>query len=186
MHAQSPSAVVAGNTETCQRVADTVLLALGQATELPAQGQGTMNNLVIGGGRVDVLRDDRRRAGGEPRRAGPSGVHVGMSNALNTPIEAFELEYPMRVERYELEYGSAARASTAAGTARCAPSACSSRPRCRSSPTAAATGRSGPRVGGTGARGENRSAEELPAKVTRELVPGDVVTVRTPAGGGWG
>ena len=66
-----------------------------------------MNNVVIGGVELDVLRDARRRPGRvEPAATGPSGVHVGMSNTLNTPVEALELEFPLRVERYELLDGS--------------------------------------------------------------------------------
>ena len=101
--AQRPSAVVAGNVETSQRVADTVLLALAELVDgLPAQGQGTMNNLIIGGGDWTYYETIGGGQGAGPDGPGPSGVHVGMSNTLNTPIEALELEYPMRVERYEL------------------------------------------------------------------------------------
>ena len=71
VNAQSPAAVVAGNVETSQAIADAVLAALAQAVDLPAQGQGTMNNLIIGGARLDLLRDDRRRPGRERRRPGP-------------------------------------------------------------------------------------------------------------------
>ena len=187
VHARSPSAVVAGNTETGQRVADTVLLALGQATELPAQGQGTMNNLVIGGAGWTYYETIGGGQGASRSGPGPSGVHVGMSNALNTPIEAFELEYPMRVERYELEYGSGGEGKHRGGDAAVRavrvlePATLSLlTDRRRHGPLGAAGG-------GEGRPGENRlGEEELPAKVTRELAPGDVVTVRTPAGGGWG
>ena len=99
--AQRPSAVVAGNVETSQRIADTVLLALAQLVEgLPAQGQGTMNNLVIGGAGWTYYETIGGGQGASPRGPGPSGVYVGMSNTLNTPVEAFEMEYPMCVMRY--------------------------------------------------------------------------------------
>src|SRR4028118_1799746 len=88
------------------RAADTVLSALSEAVVLPAQGQGTMNNLVIGGSGWTYYETIGGGQGASSRGPGPSGVHVGMSNTLNTPTEAFELEYPMRVERYELFYGS--------------------------------------------------------------------------------
>ena len=101
----APSAVVAGNVETSQRIADTVLLALAEAVELPAQGQGTMNNLIIGGRGWTYYETIAGGQGASAERDGPSGVHVGMTNTLNTPVEALELEYPMRVERYELRYG---------------------------------------------------------------------------------
>ena len=106
VNAQSPAAVVAGNVETSQAIADTVLAALGQAVELPAQGQGTMNNLIIGGQGWTYYETIGGGQGASACGPGPSGVHVGMSNTLNTPIEALELEYPMRVERYELRDGS--------------------------------------------------------------------------------
>ncbi|MBA3729163.1 MAG: hydantoinase B/oxoprolinase family protein, partial [Actinobacteria bacterium] len=109
VNAGSPSAVVAGNVETSNRIADVVLAALsGFAPErIPAQGQGTMNNLIIGGSRDSGWTYYETIGGGQGASAkgpGPSGVHVGMSNTLNTPVEAFELEYPMRVTRYELLY----------------------------------------------------------------------------------
>ena len=105
--ARSPSAVVAGNVETSQRLADTVLLALAQAVDdLPAQGQGTMNNLVIGGEGWTYYETIGGGQGASPEDDGDSGVHVGMTNTLNTPVEALELEFPMRVERYELAGGS--------------------------------------------------------------------------------
>ena len=76
-----------------------------QAVELPAQGQGTMNNLIIGGRGWTYYETIGGGQGASAERDGPSGVHVGMTNTLNTPVEALELEYPMRVERYELRYG---------------------------------------------------------------------------------
>src|SRR5215211_3919426 len=109
VNAQSPSAVVAGNVETSSRIADTVLAALSGAAALPAQGQGTMNNLVIGGKGWTYYETIGGGQGASNSGPGPSGVHVGMSNTLNTPTEAFELEYSMRVERYELIYGSGGR-----------------------------------------------------------------------------
>src|ERR687894_315600 len=105
-----PSAVVAGNVETSNRIADAVLAAVsGFAPErVPAQGQGTMNNTIIGGNRTGWTYYETIGGGqgASSRGPGPSGVHVGMSNTLNTPVEAFEQEYPMRVARYELLYGS--------------------------------------------------------------------------------
>ena len=106
VNAQSPAAVVAGNVETSQAIADAVLAALAQAVDLPAQGQGTMNNLIIGGAGWTYYETIGGGQGASADGPGPSGVHVGMSNTLNTPIEALELEYPMRVERYELRDGS--------------------------------------------------------------------------------
>src|SRR4028118_1455609 len=108
VNAKSPSAVVAGNIETSNRIADAVLSAFSSfAPEgLPAQGQGTMNNTIIGGPGWTYYETIGGGQGASDKGPGPSGVHVAMSNTLNTPTEAFELEYPMRVERYELLYGS--------------------------------------------------------------------------------
>ncbi len=185
--AGSPRAVVAGNVETSQRIADTVLLALLGAADLPAQGQGTMNNLVIGGSGWTYYETIGGGQGATSSGPGPSGVHVGMSNTLNTPIEAFELEYPMRVERYELVYdsGGAGEHRGGDGVVRSVrvlePASLSLlTDRRRHAPK-------GARGGEDGSTGENLLDDEpLPPKVTRELRPGQVVTVRTPGGGGWG
>jgi N-methylhydantoinase B len=187
VNAQSPAAVVAGNVETSQRIADTVLLALGQAVEVPAQGQGTMNNLVIGGEGWTYYETIGGGQGASAHGDGPSGVHVGMSNTLNTPIEAFELEYPMRVERYELATGSGGEGEHRGGdgivrAVRVLEPASLSllSDRRRHAPQ-------GANGGGDGEPGENTlDGERLPPKVSRELAAGDVVTVRTPGGGGWG
>src|SRR5450759_3061490 len=106
VNAGPPHAVVAGNVETSQRIADAVLAALAAVTDVPAAGQGTMNNTVIGGRGWTYYETVGGGQGASSRGDGPSGVHVGMTNTLNTPIEALELEYPMRVERYELARGS--------------------------------------------------------------------------------
>jgi N-methylhydantoinase B len=187
VNAQSPAAVVAGNVETSQAIADTVLAALAQAVDLPAQGQGTMNNLIIGGRGWTYYETIGGGQGASAGGDGPSGVHVGMSNTLNTPIEALELEYPMRVERYELRDGSGGDGEHRGGdgverAVRVLEPATLNllTDRRRHSPE----GREG---GGDGAPGENLlNDEELPPKVTRELAEGDVVVVRTPGGGGYG
>jgi len=106
VNARPPHAVVAGNVETSQRIADAVLRALSQVADVPAAGAGTMNNTVIGGRGWTYYETVAGGQGASSRGDGPSGVHVGMTNTLNTPIEALELEYPMRVERYELAAGS--------------------------------------------------------------------------------
>jgi len=204
--ARRPSAVVAGNVETSQRIADTVLAALGQAVAaarasaasgsgsgasslpvLPAQGQGTMNNLVIGGDGWTYYETLAGGAGGSARGPGPSGVHVGMTNTLNTPIEALELEYPMRVERYELDEttAGAGRHPGGAGLVRAirvlVPATLSVLTDRRRHAPAGAQG------GGPGAVGHNEvDGIPLPAKASRLLAPGSVVTIRTPGGGGWG
>jgi N-methylhydantoinase B len=185
--ARPPAAVVAGNVETSQRIADTVLLALAQAADLPAQGQGTMNNVVVGGGGWTYYETIGGGQGASSRGPGPSGVHVGMSNTLNTPIEALELEFPLRVERYELREGTGGdgRHRGGDGIVRAVrvlePATLSLLTDRRGHAPAGSAG------GGPGATGENRlNGEPLAAKATRELRPGDVVTVATPGGGGWG
>jgi N-methylhydantoinase B len=106
VNARPPHAVVAGNVETSQRIADAVLAALAAVADVPAAGAGTMNNTVLGGAGWTYYETVAGGQGASSRGDGPSGVHVGMTNTLNTPIEALELEYPMRVERYELAEGS--------------------------------------------------------------------------------
>jgi N-methylhydantoinase B len=204
VNAARPSAVVAGNVETSQRVADTVLAALAQATgrarprapgspdeggvaDLPAQGQGTMNNLVIGGRGWTYYETIGGGQGASRRGPGPSGVHVGMTNTLNTPIEALELEYPMRVERYEFADGTggAGRHHGGDGIVRAVrvlePASLSLlTDRRRHAPQ-------GAHGGAPGRPGHNLlDSEELPSKVSRDLPAGAVVTVITPGGGGFG
>ena len=187
VNAQSPSAVVAGNVETSSRIADTVLSALSGAAPLPAQGQGTMNNLVIGGAGWTYYETIGGGQGASHKGPGPSGVHVGMSNTLNTPTEAFELEYPMRVERYELLYGSGGEGEHRGGDG-IVRSVRVLEPASLSLLTDRR--RHGPRGvegGEPGRVGRNLlNDEELAPKVSWELEAGDVVTVETPGGGGYG
>jgi N-methylhydantoinase B len=187
VNAKSPSAVVAGNVETSNRIADVVLAALSGAATLPAQGQGTMNNTIIGGPGWTYYETIGGGQGASDKGRGPSGVHVGMSNTLNTPTEAFELEYPMRVERYELLYDSGGEGEHRGGDGIersvkvLEPASLSLlTDRRRHSPR-------GVEGGEPGKVGQNLlNGEELPPKTSRELEEGDVVTVRTPGGGGYG
>jgi N-methylhydantoinase B len=189
VNAKSPSAVVAGNVETSNRIADAVLAAFASFApeEVPAQGQGTMNNTIIGGPGWTYYETIGGGQGASSKGPGPSGVHVGMSNTLNTPIEAFELEYPMRVERYELLYesGGAGENRGGDGIVRSVrvlePASLSLLSDRRRYPPRGANG------GESGAVGENLlNDEDLPPKVSWELEEGDVVTVITPGGGGYG
>jgi N-methylhydantoinase B len=191
VNAQRPSAVVAGNVETSQRIADTVLLALSRVTPLPAQGQGTMNNLVIGGHQADAGWTYYETLGGgqgaSSHGPGASGVHVGMTNTLNTPIEALELEYPMRVERYELDETTAGEGRHRGGSGLIrsirvlTPASVSLlTDRRRHAPQGAAGGE-------PGGMGRNEiDGTTVPPKTGRRVDAGSVVTVRTPGGGGWG
>src|SRR4051812_10650193 len=187
LNARHPSAVVAGNTETSQRTADTVLLALAQAADVPAQGQGTMNNVVIGTPRWTYYETLGGGQGASSRGDGPSGVHVGMSNTFNTPIEALELETPLRVERYELLDGSGG-----AGRHRGGDGLVRELRVLEAATLSLLTDRrrhalQGLEGGEPGRPGRNLvNGAEVPAKTTRELEAGDVVTVETPGGGGFG
>jgi N-methylhydantoinase B len=185
--ARRPSAVVAGNVETSQRLADTVLLALGKATTVPAQGQGTMNNLIIGGSDWSYYETIGGGQGATLSGPGDSGVHVGMSNTLNTPIESLELEYPMRVERYELKGGAGGHGRHRGGDGiersirLLAPASVSLLTDRRRHVPLGVDG------GEPGEPGQNLvNGRAVGAKASFDLEPGDVVTVRTPGGGGAG
>jgi N-methylhydantoinase B len=187
VNARPPAAVAAGNVETSSRIVDVVMRAFGEAIDVPAQGQGTMNNVTLGNDRFTYYETIGGGQGACPDGGGPSGVHVAMSNTLSTPVEALELQYPLRVERYGLRLGTggAGRHRGGDGVVRelriledCRLSIISERR------THAPQGERG---GEPGARGRNLlNGEPLPAKVTRDLRAGDVVTIETPGGGGFG
>jgi N-methylhydantoinase B len=187
VNAQRPAAVVAGNTETSSRIVDVVFAALSKLVPVPGAGQGTMNNLALGNDRFTYYETVGGGQGGCPDADGPSGVHVAMSNTLATPTEAIELEYPLRVERWELRLGSGGTGSRRGGDGvvrelrvleDCRLSVLAERRR------HAPPGRDG---GEDGARGRTLiNGEEQPPKLTRQLHAGDVVRVETPGGGGYG
>ena len=187
LNARPPAAVAAGNVETSSRIVDVVMRAFGEAIDVPAQGQGTMNNVTLGNDRFTYYETIGGGQGACPDADGPSGVHVAMSNTLSTPVEALELQYPLRVERYGLRLGSggAGRQRGGDGVVRdlrvledCRLSIISERR------THAPRGEQG---GAPGSPGRNLlNGAPLPAKVTRDLAAGDVVTIETPGGGGWG
>ena len=187
VNARPPAAVAAGNVETSCRIVDTVFRAFAGVVDVPAQGQGTMNNLTLGNEHFTYYETTGGGQGACADADGPSGVHVTMSNTLNTPAEALELAYPLRVERYALRRGSggAGRQRGGDGVIRelrvledCRLSVISERR--RQAPQ-------GERGGEPGATGRNSiNGESVPAKETRNLKAGDVVTIETPGGGGWG
>src|SRR3954463_14178852 len=111
VNARSPAAVVAGNTETSSRIVDVVFAALGRLVPVPAAGEGTMNNLAFGNDAFTYYETVGGGQGACPDADGPSAVHVAMSNTLATPAEAIELEYPLRVGRWELRVRPAAGAA---------------------------------------------------------------------------
>jgi N-methylhydantoinase B len=187
VNARPPAAVAAGNVETSSRIVDVVMRAFGQAIDVPAQGQGTMNNVTLGNERFTYYETIGGGQGACPGADGPSGVHVAMSNTLSTPVEALELQYPLRVERYRLRLGSGGAGAHRGGDGvvrelrvleDCRLSIISER---------RAHAPAGERGGAPGALGRNLvGGEAAPAKLTRELTAGGLVTIETPGGGGWG
>jgi N-methylhydantoinase B len=187
VNARPPAAVVAGNTETSSRIADVVFAAFAGAVQVPAQGQGTMNNVSFGNDRFTYYETIGGGQGGCAEGAGPSGVHVAMSNTLNTPVEALELAYPLRVERYALRLGSggAGRHRGGDGVVR----ELRALEACRLSVLTqrrvwAPRGASGGEDGRPGLSLLN--GEPLPPRATRRLDPGDLIRIETPGGGGYG
>ncbi|MBI5870051.1 MAG: hydantoinase B/oxoprolinase family protein [Actinobacteria bacterium] len=191
VNARPPAAVAAGNVETSQRIVDTLLLALSKAMPLPAQGQGTMNNLTLGseepGGEYNYYETIGGGAGACPGVDGASGIHQGMTNTLNTPVEALEMAFPLRIESYEFRKGSGGNGVWRGGEGvvrsmrLLAPARLS---------LLADRRRHAPRGAGGGAAGlpgKNLiNGEEVAGKLTVSLETGDVVTVATPGGGGYG
>jgi N-methylhydantoinase B len=197
--ARPPASVAAGNVETSQRITDVLLSAFAEALpgRLPALSQGTMNNTTVGG------LDPRT---GEPfayyetvgggmggGRGGPglSGVHTHMSNSLNTPIEALEHAYPFRITRYELRAGSGGPGRNAGGEGLRRDLELLTDARVTLLSERRRSGPAGRDGGGAGAPGENAllrdgKEERLAAKVTFDARAGDIVSVRSPGGGGWG
>lgn len=197
--ARSPAPVAGGNVETSQRIVDVLFGALSRAlpSEVPAASQGTMNNVALGG--YDTLRG-RHFAyyetmgggmGARPGADGMSGVHDHMSNTLNTPVEVLESEYPLRVTRYALRDGTGGRGEFQGGCGLQRDVEFLDRTTVTLLTERRVFAPYGLRGGGSGGRGENvliRNGvdELLDSKVTITLQPGDILSIRTPGGGGWG
>ncbi|WP_435157797.1 hydantoinase B/oxoprolinase family protein [Haladaptatus sp. DFWS20] len=194
LNPRPPAAVVGGNVETSQRVTDVVFTAFAEAApgRVPAQGQGTMNNLTIGSrdGGEDGFTYYETIAGGfggRPTKDGMDGVQVGMTNTLNTPVEALEAEYPLFVEEYGLRENSGGRGEHRGGlgvvrsvTVEADATVSLLTERRRVAPRGIAGGNDGE-------PGENRIADDVvPAKTTRDVSAGTTITVNTPGGGGHG
>ena len=187
VNAEPGAAVAGGNVETSCRIVDVLFRAFAEAVRVPAQGQGTMNNLTLGNERFTYYETLGGGQGACPDGDGPSGVHVTMSNTLTTPVEALELAYPLRVRRHGLRFGSGGQGRHRGGDGvvrelealeGCRASILSER---RAHRPAGAEG------GEPGAAGRNLlNGRELPAKATVELEPGDVLRIETPGGGGFG
>jgi N-methylhydantoinase B len=187
VNARHPAAVAAGNVETSSRIVDVVFAAFGRAVLVPAQGQGTMNNVTLGNDRFTYYETIGGGQGACPGADGPSAVHVAMSNTLSTPTEALELAYPLRVERHAIRLGSGGAGANRGGDGvvrelrvleACRLSIVSER---RIHPPRGAAG------GADGVRGKNLlNGRPLPSKATADLAPEDLVTIETPGGGGFG
>lgn len=192
--AVAPAAVAAGNVETSQRIADTLLGALAQAApdRVGAAGQGTMNNVLIGNDDFAYYETVAGGQGGRPTGAGQSGIQTGMTNTENTPIEALAAHYPFRVVRTTLRRGSggAGRQPGGDGIEReiefDVPVTLSIMgERRRNRPW-------GLNGGEPGSCGEDWLIKtdgariRLPGKATVEVDKGDRYLVQTPGGGGWG
>jgi N-methylhydantoinase B len=200
LNAVSPAAVCAGNTETTQRIADTVLKVFAQFApdRIPAASQGTMNLIGIGGRSPEgkpytYIETIGGGQGGRPMGPGDDGIQCNMTNTMNTPIEALEITYPLRVERYELREGSAGAGKHRGGEGlvrairvldREARVSLQSERR-RFAPYGLHGGKDGKR-GRNSVVHRDDTVEEVPGKASLTLEPGEVVVVETPGGGGWG
>jgi N-methylhydantoinase B len=199
VNARAPAAVAAGNVETSQRIVDVLLRALAQALpgRIPAASSGTMNNLSFGG--MDPRAGEpfayyETVAGGmgaRPTADGLSGVHTHMTNSLNTPVEALESAYPLRVRRYSLRAlsGGAGRHRGGDGIVREIEFLTEVRgsilsDRRRFAPYGLAGGLAGQ-------PGKNQllvpgRRQSLPSKTAFSAPRGSVLRIETPGGGGWG
>jgi len=206
VNALSPAPVAGGNVETSQRIVDVLLGALAQACpgKVPAASQGTMNNVTIGGSALSPGSSPKERGeqftyyetigggmGARPNSDGPSAVHSHMTNTLNTPVEALEYAYPLRVLRYEIRKGSGGDGKFRGGDGivralqvltDCQVTLLTER---RKIPP---YGLDGGEPGQTGKNLLIRDGEEfsLPGKGSVDLRPGDVLSILTPGGGGYG
>jgi N-methylhydantoinase B len=182
LNARSPAAVVGGNVETSSRVADVVLKAFGRAL-----GQGTMNNITLGTEEIVYYETIGGGQGGCGDADGPSGVHVAMSNTLNTPIEALELEFPLRMVHYGLRRHSGGQGAHNGGDGvireveALEPMSYSLiTERRRHAPPGAEGGEAGE-------PGRNLlDGVELPPKSIGKLRAGQRLRIETPGGGGFG
>jgi len=200
VNARHPSAVAGGNVETSQRITDVVLGALSKALpdRIPAASQGTMNNVTLGGkdpvtgAPFAYYETAGGGMGGRPGLPGLSGVHTHMSNTRNTPVEAFEQAFPLRIRTYALRQGSGGAGAFPGGEGLIREyevltevSATILTDRRESQPYGAQGGAPGA-SGRNSILRSNGEIEQLPAKARVELHPGDRLRIETPGGGGFG
>lgn len=192
--ATPPVAVAAGNVETSQRIADTLLGALAQLApdRVPAAGQGTMNNVLVGNDRFAYYETVAGGQGARPGRDGQSGIQTGMTNTKNTPITSIGMHYPFKVTRYRLRHGSGGGGNFRGGDGIERELQFSERSVVSLMGERRLTSPWGLAGGANGLAGEDwlirpdGSRELLPAKCTVDVQPGDRLLVLTPGGGGWG
>jgi len=194
-NAKRPRAVAAGNVELSNRITDVCFAALADAATrhgahdlvIPAAGQGTMNNITLGADGWSFYETLGGGQGASARGPGPDAVHVGMSNTRNTPVESLERAYPLRITEYAVRRGSGGAGQQRGGDGvirryqalvPCTATVLTERR------TTAPPGAMG---GEAGTSGRNLlNGAPLPAKTRVALQPGDVLTLETPGGGGWG
>ena len=193
VHAVYPAAVVAGNTETSQRIVDVVFGALAKVLpdRIPAASCGTMSSVALGGAGWTYYETIAGGSGAGPGFAGASVVQCHMTNTLNTPAEALEMQYPLRVRRFERAHGTGGNGKSRGGDgvvrelellADCEGTLLADRR--RFSPY----GLSG---GGDGQPAHDEiltpaGSRSLTSKSHFVLTPGDILRIQTPGGGGWG
>ncbi len=200
VNATHPASVAGGNVETSQRIVDVVFKALAQAIpdRIPAASQGTMNNLTIGGldsrtgAEFSYYETVAGGMGARPAQDGMSATHTHMTNSLNTPAEALEYAYPLRVRQYRIRKGSGGKGKHKGGDGAIreietlAPARMSLlSDRRKRAPYGLQGGADGD-VGHALIIRRDGSSEELPSKGSWDLRPGDRVRIVTPGGGGFG
>lgn len=192
--AVAPIAVAAGNVETSQRISDAILGALATFApdRVPAAGQGTMNNVLIGNENFAYYETVAGGQGARPKRDGQSGIQTGMTNTKNTPITSLDTHYPFTVTRYKLRTGSGGEGAFRGGdgierSIRFNEAATVSLmgERRLTAPWGLAGGEDGA-VGEDWLMRADGARSRLPSKCTVEVQPGDELLVLTPGGGGWG
>jgi N-methylhydantoinase B len=198
LNADFPAAVAVGNTETGQRVTDTVLGALAQALPhlIPAASQGTMNNFTFGGGgpTMSAFVYYETIAGGHganPVRDGVSGRHSHMTNTRNTPVEALEYALPVRVNAYSIREGTGGAGLHRGGDGILREYEFLAPARVTINSERRIIAPYGLQGGEAGTRGANhliRDGEvtEIGGKWAGQTLPGDRIVIETPGGGGWG
>jgi N-methylhydantoinase B len=199
VNATHPAPVAGGNVETSQRIVDVLLGAMAQAAPeiVPAASQGTMNNTLIGG--WDPIRGQpftyyETIGGGNgalPSREGISATHSHMTNTLNTPVEALEYSYPFQVLRYSIRDDSGGKGRFSGGDGIIRELKLNAHARASLLTERRVSQPYGLEGGKPGQSGENlifRNGEmiKLPNKGTFDLLPGDILSIRTPGGGGFG